>query len=72
MDKFGYTVGATTNGFYIQIPWHLRGTAAELMAAFTAQHAEMGLMLPDNCQGFEFRDDGVQIQRYKFAWVTDG
>lgn len=62
-----YTVGATDgSGFYIQIPWHLRGTAAELMAGY-ADRPE----LPSNCLGFEFRDNGVQIQRHTFPWISD-
>lgn len=65
-----YTVGAPNGlGFYIQIPWHLRGTAAELMVQFAA--ADAGT-IPDECQGFEFRDNGVQIERHMFPWRRAG
>lgn len=69
-----YTVGATWEvGFYVQIPWHLRGTAVELMTAFEHQHEQgVGDTLNPLCLGFEFRDNGVQIQRHRFPWATDG
>lgn len=64
-----YTVGAADGfGFYIQIPWHLRGAAAELMDQFVAEYAGGGGGIPVECLGFEFRDNGVQIQRHRFAW----
>lgn len=65
-----YTVGSQPGfGFYIQIPWHLRGTAHELMMQFAAADAGE---LPETCLGFEFRDDNVQIQRHRFPWRSDG
>lgn len=64
-----YTVGATKQkGFYIQIPWHLRGTAAELMAGFWRRYEEGEFWVGDECLGFEFRDNGVQIERHTFPW----
>lgn len=63
-----YTVGAQRGyGFYIQIPWHLRGTAHELMAQFAASDE-----VPETCLGFEFRDNGVQIERHQFPWRRSG
>lgn len=65
-----YTVGRVGGyGFYVQIPWHLRGTAAELMAQFAG--ADAGTV-PAECLGFEFRDNGVQVQRHQFPWKRVG
>lgn len=68
MRPIDYTVGKPpVDGFYIQIPWHLRGAAAELMTEFQNQHNEQ-CEIPDGCLGFEFRDNQVQIQRHTFPW----
>lgn len=65
-----YTVGKTPEfGFYIQIPWHLRGTAHELMIQFAAADAGE---VPETCLGFEFRDNGIQIERHMFPWRRHG
>lgn len=68
-----YTVGAPNGyGFYIQIPWHLRGTASELMDQFGEESLKVNLagesVIPPECLGFEFRDNGVQIERHRFPW----
>lgn len=64
-----YTVGSPQGyGFYIQVPWHLRGTAVELMEQFMDERAAGTSKVPPECLGFEFRDNGVQIQRHRFPW----
>lgn len=69
-EQGNYTVGKVDgDGFYVQIPWHLRGTAAELMEQFVHEYCQLESRIPANCFGFEFRDEGVQLIRYKFPWL---
>lgn len=64
--SFSYTVGNTTvgGGWYIRIPWHLRGAAAELIAQFRSVNE-----LPDGCIGVEYWDGHVQFERHAFPWI---
>lgn len=64
--RFHYTVGATKRGWYIRMPWHLRGSAAELIE-------QMGTVAqpPDGCLGIEYWDGHVQFLRYRFPWCGD-
>ena len=66
--KLRYTVGFTRelDGYYIALPWRLRGTWPELAAKAVAHR----LRLTDlQCIGIEFRDDHVQIQRHRWPWL---
>lgn len=63
-----YTVGTVDGeGFYIQMPWHSRGVAVELMEQFRV--ANLSGEIPQGCRGFEFRDGHVQLQRHEFDWA---
>lgn len=62
--KTRYTVGAAAEGaWYVPMPWHLRGTAQELLAAYGPD------LMPQGCRGIEFRN-GVQYLRYEWPEVA--
>jgi len=66
--KLTYTVGYSRqeDGYYIALPWRLRGTWPEL-AAESENHSQRLIGL--GCVGIEFRDNHVQIQRYRWPWL---
>lgn len=57
-----YSVGRATadGGWYVPMPWHLRGTAQEILAMHDPSR------WPEGCRGIEFRDSGVQYLRYEW------
>jgi hypothetical protein len=65
MADFGYTVGsgATADAWYIRMPWHLRGTVAEVISQFEPVNDRL-----PGCVGVEYWDGHVQIERHKFPW----
>lgn len=63
-----YTVGRAQvpEAWYVPMPWHLRGTAQEILAGCDPAQ------FPGGCRGIEFRN-GVQYLRYGWPEVaTDG
>jgi len=63
--RFTYTVGSGSveGGWYIRMPWHLRGSVAELIDQMKTVSE-----LPDGCIGVEYWDGYVQFQRHRFPW----
>lgn len=69
MADFGYTVGTTVEGegWYVRMPWHLRGSVAELISEAWANGT-----MPEGCVGVEYWDGHVQFERHKFPWLMRG
>lgn len=57
-----YSVGRATadGGWYVPMPWHLRGTAQEILAQYHPERFQA------DCRGIEFRDRSVQYLRYEW------
>lgn len=68
--KLRYTVGFSRDedGYYIALPWPMRGVWPQLADEAEARRLELASL---ECIGIEFRDNHVQIQRYRWPWLTE-